>query len=288
MTLVTVDEVQGSAGLSDTDLTSLGITDNQILEHIYDAQDEIQDFCNTAFLDNESALITATSGTTTSITATGEFAGDSYADHFVYILAGTGAGQWNQIVSHTDDTLTLLDTYTTAPDSTSTFYVVYAPYTDSQGGYFNPRWSDTIDGTGTNVLYLKRRPLLELISLTIDSTSVDTDDVFKYKHVGRLVLSTDASKTKFDVVTPQLVTLTYYMGQYRTSRHVKNAIKVLAAIRLLIQQIGGTYDDVSTFSLPEVNGTIGQAYVNIRETVTGLQQEWKRLEVKLPKHSIFG
>jgi hypothetical protein len=47
--------------------------------------------------------------------------------------------------------------------------------------------------------------------------------------------------------------------------------------------MGGTFDDLSTFSLPQFSGSIGQAYVNIKGTVDVLNKELMTL-----KQSVIG
>jgi hypothetical protein len=42
--------------------------------------------------------------------------------------------------------------------------------------------------------------------------------------------------------------------------------------------MGGTFDDLSTFNLPNFSGSIGQAYVNIKGTVDVLNKEFEQLK----------
>jgi len=66
---------------------------------------------------------TADSGGANTLTDTGNFTGDTWADYFVTITGGTGVGQTRRITSHTDDTLTVDANWATNPDGTSTYEI---------------------------------------------------------------------------------------------------------------------------------------------------------------------
>lgn len=71
---------------------------------------------------------TATAGATTTLTDSGASFGtaDAYVGMYVYIASGTGAGQYRQIISHTDKILTIStgDTDWTAPHTDSVYWIL--------------------------------------------------------------------------------------------------------------------------------------------------------------------
>jgi len=74
---------------------------------------------------------TATAGANTSLTDSGASWGTTqYVDKWVEITGGTGIGQTRKIVSHTGTVLTVA-TWTTNPDTTSTYRIIQAKFTMS-------------------------------------------------------------------------------------------------------------------------------------------------------------
>lgn len=64
---------------------------------------------------------------------------------------------------------------------------------------------------------------------------------------------------------------------YEAQRYVQ----VVAAMRVLTSQVGGTYDDPSSISLPEGSVTVGQAYINIKAAIDLLERERDELKQRL-------
>ena len=144
--------------------------------------------------------------------------------------------------------------------------------------YQQTQTTETLDGTGDEIIFLTNYPLITVDTLTINSTSV-TSGIFVYTGIegsGKVVLGTDAQKTTFDASTPQLVSITYTHGFTSIPRIIKRATANVAARLTLAQQVGGTYNDLSTFQIAEFGGTIGQAYINIREAAKLLLEEWEK------------
>ena len=131
--------------------------------------------------------------------------------------------------------------------------------------------TETLDGTGTNTLFLPNYPLISLDSLTIDSTSVTTSNVYQWTKTGKLQLKTSAEVTTFKDSYPQLVSVTYTYGEEPDER-IKHFAAAIAAMMTLTEQIGGTFDDVTSFQLPEISGSLGEPYTNIREALARLKQ----------------
>ena len=146
--------------------------------------------------------------------------------------------------------------------------------------YKQSQVTETYDGSGDDTLLLNNYPIITLDSLTINGTSVTTSYVAVYTGIeggGKIVLKNTAEKNTFDDTGLQLVSVTYTYGFTSVPNMIKRATMNIAARMSLAQQVGGTYDDLSSFSVGEFSGTIGQAYINIREAFNMLKEEWKQL-----------
>lgn len=138
--------------------------------------------------------------------------------------------------------------------------------------------SEKHDGNDMDTLQLRHYPLISVTSLTIQGTSVMTSHVYVYTGIegaGMIKLSEDAEKTTFEIDDPQGIVVSYTYGYASVPIIIRRATANVAARMLLAQQIGGTYDDLATFTIGELSGSIGQAYVNIREAWGRLMDEWK-------------
>jgi len=80
-------------------------------------------------------------------------------------------------------------------------------------------------------------------------------------------------KNYFDDEYPQNIVLKYVYGTYPIPTQIVRLTALIAGLKCLSEQIGGTYKDLSTFSVPHFSGSIGQAYVNIREAVIQVKAE---------------
>lgn len=138
--------------------------------------------------------------------------------------------------------------------------------------------TETYDGNDRQTLMLRRFPVISLTTLTIQDTSVTVGRVAVYTGIegaGQITLKSTAEETTFKTGTdPQGISITYNYGYATVPTTIQRATANLAARMTLTQQVGGTYDDLSSFTLPELGGTIGQAYINIREAFNALQKEW--------------
>lgn len=157
--------------------------------------------------------------------------------------------------------------------------------------YFNTTFetasvTETLDGNGTNKLMLMYYPISSLTSLTIDGTSVTTSKVYLYSNIGKIQLKSDAEQTVFLDTEPQQVVITYVYGYnwdfsniYSNPKAyvIRKLCSIIAGKMSLIAQIGGTYDDVTSYNLPEFSASKGEPYTNIREALTRLDNEYKRL-----------
>ena len=251
---------------------------NPIEQAIEFAEDELDRYTQTTYLPNEDNG-TASSATSTSLVDSSKsWTSSQWVDYAVYIWSGTGKGQIREITANDDTSLTV-GTWTTTPDSTSKYLITY----------YN-KVTETYDGTGTNTLMVRNYPLIQVDSLTIDDVSVTPSYVHVYNNTGRIVLSPSAESNQFtapnSTTDNQLINITYWYGvlpefkrgKIKIKGYITRLVGIIAGLQAITYQIGGTYDDLSTFSVPNLSGSIGQAYINIRETAKSLIEELNRLK----------
>lgn len=126
--------------------------------------------------------------------------------------------------------------------------------------------TDVYDGTGTDTLFLRQYPIISLDAVTIDSTSVTPSLIHQYTDTGKLILKTTAQVTTWTTNNPRNISIQYTYGEQADNR-VKHYTALVAGMMTLIAQIGGTFDDVTSFQLPEISGSLGEPYTNIREAL---------------------
>lgn len=85
---------------------------------------------------------------------------------------------------------------------------------------------------------------------------------------------------RFPVITPRRirdikVTGTY--GQLTIPDNVRQLTEVLSAIRIFVHLTGGSFDDVTSYTLGEYSESLGEPFTNLRETIKMLEVEKKRL-----------
>jgi hypothetical protein len=243
--------------------TGAPISDTDITTFIGYAEEEIENIYKTKF-GNVEATGTAESGDTTTITvASTPYTPNEFIGYIVWVHTGTNAGEYREITANTDNDITVSPAFTEAIDNTSQFRIVKLGYKD-----------ETVDGTGSDTMFVDYQPLINVNSLTINSTSVTPSNIYQYKDTGRLVLGDSAEAQTFLNSTPQLVNIKYIYGVYPIPQVIKRLCIVLAAIRTLISQIAGTYDDFTSISLPGgFTGAKGEPYMNIKSALDYLQGE---------------
>ncbi len=270
---VDVNSVRQTLGVTETDV----IPDSVIEQAIEFAEDEIDRLTYTTYYPNlDSGTVTSATDTTlTDDTKTGATAWveNEQAGYAVYIYAGTGKGQIREILENTENTLTV-ETWATNPDNTSKYIITYLN-----------KQTITVDGTGGYEILLKDYPIVQIDQLKIEDTEISSTDYVVYPEVGKIVLL-NTSTTQYFVKPVQntkrkKIEITYHWGvlpefkrnKIEINRVIKRATCLIASLQALAYQMGGTYDDLSTFSLPEFSGSIGQAYVNIKGVVDVITKE---------------
>ncbi len=146
------------------------------------------------------------------------------------------------------------------------------------------------DGTNTNTIYVDwtgrefqdANPILTLNTLTIDGTVITVSTVFVYKETGRMVLGEDSEESRFTFNEPQQIVLNYTYGLDAIPELISEITALYAAIKSLFQQMGGTFDDVTNYSIPEFSASKGEPFTNIRATTVGLINDLKGLLRDIP------
>lgn len=265
----TPEEVFGS-----TSLDATVVPEQDVINFILAAEKQVDRMTHTTYWSLQDKG-TASSATSTTLTdSTKSWSTFDWEADYVWIYAGTGAGQAREIESHTSTELTVTEAWSTTPDSTSKYRIVHTatePYTE--GLY---------DGDDTDVFYVPNYPLRILESMTLDSTPVTVSSVYTTLKTGRLQLSDDSEYGTFTSKKAQRNQINYWWGVWEKPvgipYNVKRYVIVLAALKALEAQMGGTYNVPSSYQLPEGQVTIGQAYVNIRGTFDVMEKEKQSLE----------
>lgn len=252
------------------------ISQADILASIKKASDQVDLITHTRYWSVENSG-TASGGTTTTLVDSGiGWTSNEYSDYVVWIYGGTGSGQYSRITSNTTDTLTLTDTLTTAPDATSTYRIIPDVYL-----------SENVNGNDNSYMFLDFYPIKALVSLTIASTSITASKVYVYEKIGKLKLHSHLSPeaTTFTDQYPQCISLEWVFGVYPVPNIIAELTAHIAAAKCLIEQIGGTYNDVTSYSIPGgFTASKGEPYTNIREALTRIQKETENLISRVIKY----
>ncbi len=66
-------------------------------------------------------------------------------------------------------------------------------------------------------------------------------------------------------------------GQLTIPNNIRQLVEILASIKIFVHITGGTYNDVTSYSLGPYNESLGEPYINLRETIKILENDKKRL-----------
>ena len=267
MPYCTVTEVKQAIDFPETDAP---IEDDVIQEFIYDAEEEIEDIYKTHFgnvEDNGTAssgtVNTLVDSTKTWLTATEEKPVTNFAGYVLWIYGGTGAGQYREIGSNDNTTLTVTENFDTAPDATSLYRITKLAYLD-----------EVVDGTGTDTMFTRKQPLINVNYLKNNDIEVTIDSLWIYPTQAKIVAGSNTCEiNSFSDAYPQLTEIKYVYGVYPLPRIIKRLCIILAAMRALTAQIAGTYDDFANVSLPHMSASKGEPYLNIQASLNYMQGE---------------
>lgn len=147
------------------------------------------------------------------------------------------------------------------------------------------------DGTGTDTFFVKNTPLNAITALSVSTdagttfTSITPARVWTYSQSGKVVLKPTAEVSRFSDTYPQSVKVSYRHGLV-PDEGIKRLMIVVAGMAALVEQLGGTFDDVTSYRLPEYEVSKGEPYTNIRETIAKLQREYDTLIAMYPPRSV--
>jgi len=260
----TEDDVRREIGLDSSD-----VSDVDILEFIKMSEDEVDTITHTTFLKVQSDG-TATSATTATIADTNqswtanEWNSDAnkVGGYMVYVYSGTGNGQARVITDSTTSSLTISPDWETTPSTDSLYRIFKNTYED-----------ETFTGDGTQTYFTKEYPLLNLYSITIDSTDVTPSNIYQTNQWGKLHLGSSSEVTYWKDTYPLLCNIKYFYGVYPVPLLVRDLTAVLAAIRCASYMIGGTYTFATSYSIPDLSVTKGVPYPHFN---TALEKLTKR------------
>jgi hypothetical protein len=266
---VATNNVYTTAGI-----TSSEISTTDVAEHISRAETIICRMTKNIYwkigLDKQSI----TSATNDSITQTGAgWTPNDLTDLYIWVYSGTNSGQIRKIVSNTSDTITVDRNWTANPDNTGKFKVFYVP------ADFDPRLDIQIDGSGLKYQFLPYYPVNLIESLAIGATpvTVTPSNLYVYQKTGKIQLKVGAEASVFSNIYPQEVDIQYWYGVDTLPLDIKRLVELHAAMQILAEQMGGTFDDPSTVTLPEMSVSVGQAYINIRSSLETMKEEYDEL-----------
>lgn len=146
-------------------------------------------------------------------------------------------------------------------------------------------WFDTLDddiesieSDETNIIFLTNRPVQSITSVAEYDTS---NTLVKTWTSDKYWLDTDLGTIRLieDSFVNQRhrVKVVYTYGYATVPRKIQKLSSIISAMTILLQQMGGTYDDVTSYSLPTgVSIGVGEPYMNMRTAMGELGKELKR------------
>jgi hypothetical protein len=139
-------------------------------------------------------------------------------------------------------------------------------------------------------MYLPYYPVkkIETLAIGYTPTTVTPSNLYLWEKTGKIQLKSTAEASLFSATYPQEVDITYWYGVDHLPQDIKRLVELHTAFQILGQQMGGTFDDPSSVSLPEATVTVGQAYINIRSSLETLKEEYTELLKTVKIWPVFG
>ena len=275
----TADDVRRLIGL-----TSSAVSDADANALIDLAEAEVEALTHTRF------LVTQVSGTVTSGSADGiEDSSKSWTasewicddllsdgtGHMVYITSGKGVGQSRSVEVNSGTIALVTPDFDVSPDSTSKYRIFKNTYSD-----------ETFDGDGSDTYFTDSYPILDLRSVTIDSTSVGTATTYLNKHQGKIKLGSSSEKSAWTDTYPLLCNVKYAYGVYPVPAIVKNLCATIAAVAIANYMIGSTYTFATSYSMPDLSVTKGVPYPHFDRALSALTKQRDYLEKQVVKQLV--
>ena len=279
---VDVDDVYRTTGLNEEVVSRADVK-----KHIDRAESFVCRYTKNIYYKYNTYNVAVSSATSNTITIDDDdWNTDEWRNQYVKITSGAGKGQIRRITANTENTLTTDTNWGVEPDPTSSFSIFYVakgflPYEDLTD-------DDSIDGSGRDFMFLPKYPITYIQKLVIDDVEITPSGLYLYKEEGRIVLSSESELPIFKNNRLKQVEILYWYGVDVIPENIKRLVELRAGLGLLSQQMGGTFDVPSTFSLPDLNVSIGQAYVNIKGTYDALKTEYDQLLKEVIIYPFFG
>ena len=127
------------------------------------------------------------------------------------------------------------------------------------------------DGNGKSIIYPRYYPIISVTSLYVNDSLVSPSDIVVYgtaKEGG--FISFTRGSGNFFYIGQRNVKITYKTGYETIPRIAKKAVSERAAIMTLIHQLGGTYDDITSYSIGDTTISKGEPSANIQKTMQNL------------------
>lgn len=151
-----------------------------------------------------------------------------------------------------------------------------------QYGVENTEWTDTDHDDPykeKQIIYLNMTPVISITSVKEYDLNGDlakthaADEYWINLKTGRLQLYDNDTF----VNQSHRVEVIYLSGYESIPRNISSLCSLLSSMRLLIHQIGGTYDDVTSWSAAGLNISVGEPYMNMSRDIEFMQKEATRL-----------
>ena len=195
-------------------------------------------------------------------------------------------------------------TYKFLPNKVSSDLTSYLDGTEAEiNNLFNKVFDRTngavllLDGDGKNQIFLLQEniPLLVVNTIEILDTLGNVARLlvaadFGFNNLGRIFLrqridtvlvygfgTTTANLTATWPVGLQNVRVDIDYGFDSVPADIAELASILVAMRFLVEQMGGTFDDVTSYTMGSKTVGVGEPYVNIRATVERLEKRADRI-----------
>lgn len=118
----------------------------------------------------------------------------------------------------------------------------------------------------TSILFLDRQGETDQTLETTDYRIITEENNNYDMQESRLLINRTIPNGKANIK------VTYNHGYVSVPELIQELASYVGGVMALVNISGGSYDDISTYSFPEGSVSIGQVYVNIRESITQLKK----------------
>lgn len=145
--------------------------------------------------------------------------------------------------------------------------------------------TETFNGNNTEFYHTRKFPVISVTSLDINGTTITVGNLEIDEEVGRIGLDSGCETGLFYTDTNgfQKNTIVYTYGRSTIPQEIRKLTACIAAIMTLTEQTGGTYDDVTSFTLGTRTISVGEPWVNIENAMKHLQKMVDTLMKQIPK-----